>query len=543
MALFSRTVKPYINALFYLLNNLRLIDSLLFTAMTQPAIQIFFSYAREDKDICDQLFAQLKPLERKERIEPWRDLRILSGERWNQEIQKKLQSADIILLLISSHFLNSSFCYDEEMSIALAKERQKEAIVIPIAVSDVDWQGLPFSYLNALPQNRTPIRGAENEDSLLANAARGIRKQVDAIALERMGTTLNQLNQSPALAAMRSHLRAIKTLYDNHQYPLAVYEILTQAVLKLEQDLNQGAPLYQALSNAAHGRYFSEQIMNNYGPEHISTAKRLLTGFYQKEKVQPSPHREPETQSQTLDVHVVLLAMTRQEAEELADTTAFANQPTSRFEDNFRSFQHALEDDFPDWIDNYGERAELWQPLGTSRAEVTTLDTLVSTAIERAERELTRAYANDISLVRNYQDVRELHQSHKREVLEELRRDECLIIIDAVSLYHPDIFRAFQRSLLDVYHNTFVVTYAPNEHLLSAMQDMIVALEFPVKDMGFLYRQDPDAVDGHRCIATSESFTFRRCLNSQVVQAVEDRSFRDKTRSSVREHFYNTSPS
>lgn len=494
--------------------------------------------------MCDRLMDHLRPLEVEGRAELWRDLNIPAGERWSKEIQDNLNSADIILLLVSANFLGSEYCYEKELSIAIEREHNGEAIVIPISVGQVDWEGLPFSYLNALPQNRTPIRGSGDEDGLLTNVVRGIKHHVKVCSLNNVKEILEQLQLDASLRAIHSYLNIMRTLCDTDTYPIEVYELFTQAVCASKPDFRQSVSLKEVFCRAANGRYFEECLIDAYGAEHLSKTKEVFHGFYQKELATPSQLPEAPTlvsQSIDIDVHVVLLAMTRAEADELVDESAFAAaQPTRLRANNFSQFRQHLEDVFPEWREHYRDRPELWHPLGTSLSEPTDLDSLVTTALDIAEHELSQAYAREISLVRNYQDVRSLHHSNNREFLEELRQDECLIIIDAVSLYHPDIFRAFQRSLLDVYHNTSVVTYAPNEHLLRAMRDMIVALEFPIKDMGFIYRQNPDAADRDRCVVTSEDPTFRRWLNSQMRQAIEDKSFRNIDPPNIRKHFYNT---
>ena len=68
---------------------------------------VFFSYCHADEDLRDQLERQLTILQRQGLIETWHDRRIGAGQDFAGEIDAHLEAADIVLLLVSSDFLNS----------------------------------------------------------------------------------------------------------------------------------------------------------------------------------------------------------------------------------------------------------------------------------------------------------------------------------------------------------------------------------------------------------------------------------------------------
>ena len=116
------------------------------------AIKIFCSYAHEDEALLNKLKAQLRPLERKGLIKLWHDRDISAGTEWEHEIDAHLDTANIILLLVSPDFMNSNYCYSIEMKRALERhEREKACVVIPIILRPIDLQGVPFEKLQALP--------------------------------------------------------------------------------------------------------------------------------------------------------------------------------------------------------------------------------------------------------------------------------------------------------------------------------------------------------------------------------------------------------
>jgi len=87
---------------------------------TAPAgpLNVFISYAHEDDRLCRQLLKHLSQLQR-EGVQGWYDRRLTGGTEWAGEIDQHLNTADIVLLLISPDFMASRYCYDVEMERAL----------------------------------------------------------------------------------------------------------------------------------------------------------------------------------------------------------------------------------------------------------------------------------------------------------------------------------------------------------------------------------------------------------------------------------------
>ncbi|NJP12347.1 MAG: toll/interleukin-1 receptor domain-containing protein [Leptolyngbyaceae cyanobacterium RU_5_1] len=161
--------------------------------MTAPAnkaaIEVFFSYAHEDEDLRDKLANHLKLLERQGVIQKWHDRQILAGTEWKGQIDRHLETAQIILLLVSSDFLASDYCYDIEMKRALERHDAGEARVIPIILRSVDnWWKTPFGKLQALPTDAKPVTNWANLDGAFADVARGIRLTAEAWQQGEHGT-------------------------------------------------------------------------------------------------------------------------------------------------------------------------------------------------------------------------------------------------------------------------------------------------------------------------------------------------------------------
>src|SRR5438034_10266041 len=95
-------------------------------------VKLFFCYAREDKAVREALEKHLSLLKHQKQISTWCDREITPGSEWEKEIDTHLDSAHIILLLVSPDFMASYYCYGIEMKRALERHETGTTHVIPI---------------------------------------------------------------------------------------------------------------------------------------------------------------------------------------------------------------------------------------------------------------------------------------------------------------------------------------------------------------------------------------------------------------------------
>jgi hypothetical protein len=144
----------------------------------QKAVRIFCCYAREDEPLLNNLKTHLKPQQRQGLIHIWHDRDILAGAEWEQEVEQQLNTAQVILLLVSPDFMASDYCYTKEMQQVLARHARGEVRAIPIILRPTDWQITPLGKLQALPRDGKPITTWANRDNAYLDAAIGIRTVV-----------------------------------------------------------------------------------------------------------------------------------------------------------------------------------------------------------------------------------------------------------------------------------------------------------------------------------------------------------------------------
>ena len=140
-------------------------------------VKIFCCYAHEDEPLLKKLKTHLFPLQRAGLVDVWYDRDISAGTDWEQEIKERLNTAHIILLLVSPDFMASDYCYSIEMQRAIERHEQGEAQVIPIILRPVYWQGV-LGKLQALPTDAIPIMssGWHYQDEAFFNVTEGIHK-------------------------------------------------------------------------------------------------------------------------------------------------------------------------------------------------------------------------------------------------------------------------------------------------------------------------------------------------------------------------------
>src|SRR5262245_60837112 len=89
-------------------------------------VRVFCAYSHRDRSYREELFTHLSGLVRDGLIELWFDRKISPGIDWDQEIAGRLDSADIILLLLSADFTKSEYCVGVEMKRARDRADRKE---------------------------------------------------------------------------------------------------------------------------------------------------------------------------------------------------------------------------------------------------------------------------------------------------------------------------------------------------------------------------------------------------------------------------------
>ena len=143
-------------------------------------LQGVFCYSHKDESLRNELENHLSLLKHEGLISTWHDRKIGPGKEFDEEIDETLSSAQVVLLLISSDFMASNYCYNVEMNRALDRHKIHMARVIPIILRPTDWRTSPFGRLIALPTDGQPVISNkwDSQDEAFLDVAEGIRRAI-----------------------------------------------------------------------------------------------------------------------------------------------------------------------------------------------------------------------------------------------------------------------------------------------------------------------------------------------------------------------------
>ena len=216
--------------------------------MSEPAknpLELFCCYAHEDKAQRNALNDHLSILKRQKLIEIWYDGEIGAGMMWEDEIDKHLSSADVVLLLVSAAFLASEYCYSKEMQRALQRHEEGTARVVPIILRPVDWEQAPFGKLQVLPTGAKPVASWRSAADAYTDIAKGLRRVVEDLQASRKAVAEERLQLRAA------YLQALLERYGRLDFKGIMHiEMHRPLTIPLEEvfvfpDLLVGIPEYE----------------------------------------------------------------------------------------------------------------------------------------------------------------------------------------------------------------------------------------------------------------------------------------------------------
>ncbi|MBP5974571.1 tetratricopeptide repeat protein [Brasilonema sp. CT11] len=142
------------------------------------SIEVFISYHQKDEDFREELEKHLTSLRREQTIISWSDRQIVAGQEFKGEIDKSLNQAGLILLLVSPDFIASHYHWTVEVTRALEQNAAGKASVIPVLLRYADWETPPIDELSPLPKNRKPIKSWNDRDEAFLEVVKGIREAI-----------------------------------------------------------------------------------------------------------------------------------------------------------------------------------------------------------------------------------------------------------------------------------------------------------------------------------------------------------------------------
>ncbi|MFL6122278.1 toll/interleukin-1 receptor domain-containing protein [Actinophytocola sp.] len=143
------------------------------------------SYARGDESYRRRLEVHLAQLRRDGLVDVWSDRVVEAGSDWARDIQNRLATADIVILLVTPDFVASRHCFEKELPEAMRRHEEEGVRILPVHVKTVDTANLPFGKLQGLPADLRPIVAWRHADDAWSQVARRVREAAEEILRTR----------------------------------------------------------------------------------------------------------------------------------------------------------------------------------------------------------------------------------------------------------------------------------------------------------------------------------------------------------------------
>jgi tetratricopeptide (TPR) repeat protein len=188
----------------------------------KPRLKVFLSYSHKDRALLEQLLTHLSQMQREGVALVRHDGDIKAGGDWKTEIDADLNTADIILLLVSPDFLASEYCALETRR-AMERLQAGEAQVVPVILRHTqDWERTEFGRLQALPSGAKPVVEHRWRDRAFGDVVKGVRKTVvelrPDLAVPPLQAFVWQLGQSGALKLASTAALAMIVMFSTWAY-------------------------------------------------------------------------------------------------------------------------------------------------------------------------------------------------------------------------------------------------------------------------------------------------------------------------------------
>lgn len=142
---------------------------------SNESVQVFYSYVVQDQALVDQLNKHLAVLRRRQWV-----VTSYAGKAGTDRMEL-LNQADIILLMISSNFIDSSDIYTKEVKRAMERREEEGIIVIPVLLRPTaDWKLEEFGTLQSVPRDGNPVSAHSDKD----DAFKKIAEEISTIVMD-----------------------------------------------------------------------------------------------------------------------------------------------------------------------------------------------------------------------------------------------------------------------------------------------------------------------------------------------------------------------
>ncbi len=199
-------------------------------------MKAFISYSHPDEGVLQKLRKHLSMLQREKRVTTWYDRDILAGSNIDQEIERRLESCDLFVAIVSPDFLHSNYCFEKEMEMALERHKAGSLVIVPVIVEPCDWQSSPLGQLKAVPKDGRAVSLWPNENEALLNVVTEIRSIVTTFEAKQKTAPVAASSRATAVVGSQPSMpQPLRSTLDQPKYKVKkVFDSIDRADFRTE---------------------------------------------------------------------------------------------------------------------------------------------------------------------------------------------------------------------------------------------------------------------------------------------------------------------
>jgi hypothetical protein len=309
-------------------------------------------------------------------------------------------------------------------------------------------------------------------------------------AWKEIKQSLQQLSEDQTLSTFQSLVKLLQQLADAKRYSPEIFKVFINIFQHMSADIKKGHSINNLLNQAETGIY----VQPEWDVHDVYQANGHIFKFvFNKFNEDIAPEKSG------ILIPIVLLVMNHEEAQALNSGTAFQDHH-NELHDDFQQLKILLVEHKIDWLNRYKTLPEKWQPFLSDENSLS-INQIMTEALSLVD-DCTQP------LIPYFIDIRTLNNSENRAKkykfgLRKLR-EGCIVIMDIISMRHPQIQREFRKSLLDAFPNTLVAAIYPIQpSILNKLSQTIILIE-QYTDLEFYKRHKKDR--DRKCDQINEKF-------------------------------------
>ncbi len=284
----------------------------------------------------------------------------------------------------------------------------------------------------------------------------------------------NEFKQSPELVHLRSLLERIETLINNNDkisHKLGVQHITLNIFKLLIEAYKKNKPVF----DLSHLTKKAEKQFENIDWQ-VDTVNQAETiqEFYQEIYILLDRNKE-EILKRNIPVWIVLVVMNISEATEVLQNLS------NRFENNQA------------YMDCYGNTAQSWKPYRNETSK--SIQDIINEHINELNRDIDEENQNsNVFFSARYVDIQQINEN--RKLLRKIREELCFVVIDPISMKHPNIQKSLQLSSVDGFYSSSLLMFS-DQNWVNFIRQMDVNIRLNMSEVEVSRRRYEDNKNKH----------------------------------------------